>query len=133
MMAPYVYEAARRKAPIHIQMSLGSWNIRDDHARISGRVVTIFRGRFQGIWHARKIELWVPVISDTDDRCLSGKISHDWSRFADARWVECFLERGRDGAFELILSQIAPIRRPTWRPVCHDGIKGFICPGNLHG
>ncbi len=135
MMSPQVYEEARADAPIHLQL----WQFHGAGRRPDGGsvlaaawVVRIFRDRDRVLHLGQRITFRVPVIHayGPGGPELSGRIYHDWDRLGRARWLEAFMESA-DGQFELVLSQIAAIRRPTMRPVCGPDEKGFLCAGNV--
>ena len=134
-MAPFVYEQARARAPIHVQL----WQAaglkhppRGASVRATARVVRIFRDRDRALHLGKRISFRVSV---TQPRAsggpdLSGEIYHDWDRLGRAHWLEAFMESSEDG-FELVRSQIVAIRHPTRRPVCGPEEKGFLCAGNV--
>jgi hypothetical protein len=134
MMAPEVYERARADAPLHIQV----WRARTqssppsvDVVRINGRVVRIFRNHGGVLRWGQKITFTVPIIGPNRGPPMpSGNIRHAWERIGPSRYLEAFLEAW-DGELHLVRSQVAPIRRPSLRPVCGPSVKGFVCPGNL--
>ena len=60
---------------------------------------------------------------------LSGTIHLNSDYLYRSRFWEGFFEFW-NGEFYLVHSQIAPIRRPTRRPVCGPDAKGFLFLGN---
>lgn len=134
MKPPWVYEEARRNAPIHAQFMVIRWG----HSRrlrpgqIAGRAVRIFRDNTKALHFGKLITFYVPTIvpRESGPVMLDGTIYHDWERINSAKWLEAFLYTFENG-FHLVESQIAPIRRPTLRPVCTPDIKGFCCEGNV--
>jgi hypothetical protein len=129
MMPPYVYEQARRNAPIHLQIRVSkTWPVGETTLCMQGRIVRIFRGWRQRIWPGMRIEIRIkviPLVAESQPE-LGGTIYHARERFECARWIECFLERGEDGRLELILSQIRSIPGPSRVPFCGPDIQGFV-------
>jgi hypothetical protein len=134
MMSPTVYEEARKTAPIHVQIFVGAMpspNSRDTSVAVRGRVVRIFRGHSRQMRLGKAVRFFVPIIADRDGPPeLGGEIRHDWSYLSASAWWEVFLYPA-PGGVELVRSQVTPIRRPTWRPICGPDVKGYCCPGNL--
>jgi hypothetical protein len=134
MMAPEVYEQARANAPMHVQI-WRPWmdsSPRDaSFVRLDGRVVRIFRNRGGALRWGQKVSFPVSIINPNAASIPmpSGEIHHAWERIGPARFLEAFLEAW-DGEIHLVHSQVAPIRRPTWHPVCGPDEKGFVCRGN---
>lgn len=133
MKPPWAYEEARRDAPIHAQLMLSGSRRRSQRpGQITGRVVRIFRDDTSALRFGKRISFSVPIV-DRDQSgpvMLDGTIYHDWERISSAKWLEVFLHASEDG-FELVESQVAPIRWPTFRPVCGPDTKGFCCEGNV--
>lgn len=135
MMSPEVYEEARANAPMHVQLLRIDGTHRSGHtssARISGRIVRIFRDQDRALHLGQRLSFDVPVIDRSRSGPLtpSGTIYHDGERLGRARWLEAFLESWH-GEIQLVHSQVLAIRHPTLRPVCGPEVKGFLCPGNL--
>jgi hypothetical protein len=135
MMAPFVYEEARANAPLHIQLHCRRRAPPPTDAtsvRMTGRVLRIFRNRGGPLHFGQKISFLVPIKNSTSSAppVLDGTIRHAWDRIGSARYLEAFVELW-EGKFHLVRSQVAPIRRPTWRPICGPETKGFLCEGNL--
>ena len=133
MMAPHIYEQARRNAPIHVQI----WRPRirlerrdANAARVNGRVVRIFRDDERALRWGQRISFTVPVIDRVSQPAPSGTIFHAWEMIGPARFLEAFLESW-NGEIHLVYSQLAPIRRPTLVPVCDPSQEGFLCRGNI--
>jgi len=135
MMGPYVYEAARADAPIHVQiLRVGSTprGAHSDSVRVHGRVVRIFRDREDVLHWWQRVSFLIPVIDRerTGSPELSGTIYHDWEWMGRARWFEVFLESW-NGEIHLVRSQVIAIRHPTVQPVCGPDAKGFLCEGTF--
>jgi hypothetical protein len=136
MMAPEVYEQARADAPIHVQIwrpRIQSSPPRIDVVRVEGRIVRIFRNQGGVVRWGQKVTFTVPVISPNGPPRTpmpGADIRHKWERIGPSRCLEAFLEAW-DGEIQLVRSQVAPIRRPSLRPICGPTVKGFVCPGNL--
>ncbi len=134
MMAPFVYEEARANAPLHAQLCcyrLAPPAADATSIRVTGRVVRIFRNGGKSLHLGQKIGFHISVIGPSGSAPpLNGTIRHDRDRIGRARFFEVFLNYW-DGEFHLIHSQIAPIRFPTWRPVCGPETKGFLCEGHF--
>jgi hypothetical protein len=129
MMAPSVYEEARANAPLHIQLRRSRMAPPPTDAtsvRVTGRVLRIFRNRGGPLHFGQKIRFFIPIINSARSAppVLDGTIRHAWDRIGPARYLETFLEFW-DDEFHLVRSQVAPIRCPTWRPVCGPETKGF--------
>jgi hypothetical protein len=134
MKPPWAYEEARRNAPIHAQFMAIRWG-RSTPLRpgqITGRAVRIFRDDPHALHFGKRITFYVPIIIPREAGSVmpGGTIYHDWERINSAKWLEAFLYTSENG-FHLVESQIAPIRRPTLRPVCGPDTKGFCCEGNV--
>jgi len=135
MMAPFVYEKARANAALHIQLRrcrIAPQPADATSVCVTGWVLRIFRNRGGPLHFGQKISFFVPIINSVGSAppTLDGTIRHAWDRIGPARYLEAFLEFW-DDEFHLVRSQVAPIRRPTWRPVCGPETKGFLCKGNL--
>jgi hypothetical protein len=135
MMAPHVYEQARANAPIHVQLwqrSGLSARPRGSSVQVIARVVRIFRDRDHAVHVGQQIRFHVPIIAPVGPGgpTLGGTIHHDWDRLSRQPWLEAFMESS-GGQLELVFSQIAAIRHPTWHPVCGPDEKGFLCAGNV--
>ena len=133
MMAPEVYERARADAPMHVQIwrpSVESSPRDASYVRINGRVVRIFRNQGGVLQWGQKISFPVSIVDRNAIPMPSGEIRHAWERIGPARFLEAFLEAW-EGEIHLVHSQVAPIRHPTWRPVCGPDEKGFLCRGNM--
>ena len=133
MMAPFIYERARAEAPMHVQI----WRPHTASSpravpvgRIDGRVVRIFRDRGRVLQWGQRVRFTVPVIDRKASPSPSGVIYHAWDRIGPARFLEAFLEAW-EGQIHLVHSQVAPIRRPTVRPICGADQKGFLFHGNI--
>jgi hypothetical protein len=124
MKPPWAYREARRRAPIHAQMYV-SRPASNAPGKIAGRIVRIFRDKTGTLYPGKHVQFFIPVMDDEPGPISpGGTIYHDWDRFASARWVEMFLEPNGPG-YHLVDSQIAPIRRPTFRPICGPEVEGF--------
>ena len=135
MKPPWAYEEARRNAPIHAQLMIFGFKRRSEWQRpgqINGRAVRIFRDDTGALYFGKRISFFVPIIvrNASDPVAPGGTIYHNWERINSARWLEVFLYAS-ENMFHLVESQIAPIRRPTVRPVCGPDIKGLCCEGNV--
>jgi len=132
MMAPFVYERARAEASMHVQI----WRPHPASSfragpvgRIDGRVVRIFRDRGSALHWGQRVSFMVPTIDRKASPSPSGVIRHAWDRIGPARFLEAFLEAW-EGQIRLVHSQVAPIRRPTVRPICSPDQAGFLFDGN---
>lgn len=132
MMAPEVYEAARARAPIHVQLWHSGRTRLGRSGRIEGRVVRVFRDHDHRLHWGARVSFGVPMIdrNSSEPPAPSGIIYLDAEWLCRTRWLEAFLEYW-DGQFQLIHSQVCPIRHPTLEPVCGPGVKGFVCEGNV--
>jgi hypothetical protein len=134
MMSPRAYEDARRLAPVHAQVWVGGArpSERDPASvKVRGRVVRVFRDETHRLRFGERVSFSVPLMgAPGGPRMASAEIRHSWAHLGASAWWEVFLRPVADG-FELALSQVAPIRRPTWRPVCGPQVEGVCCPGNL--
>ncbi|HZQ39582.1 MAG TPA: hypothetical protein VFA87_02275 [Rhizomicrobium sp.] len=133
MMAPFIYEEARANAPLHAQLfryPLAEVPAGATSIRATGRVLRIFRNQTGSLHLGQKISFSIPIINRSGPPAPDGTIRHDPHRLAQARFWEVFLEYW-EGEFGLVRSQLAPIRYPSWRPVCGPDIKGFLCEGNF--
>lgn len=135
MMAPEVYEEARRTASMHVQLWRAGPTRRERHAgsvRVDGRIVRIFRDRDRILHWGQRVTFVVPVIDRerTAAPTLSGTIYHDWDWMGRARWLEAFLESWQ-GEMQLVHSQILALRHPTLRPVCGPEATGTLCSGTF--
>ena len=133
MMAPFVYEQARANAPLHVQLYRYDMTRVPDNAtclRATCRVLRIFRNQGGSLHFGQKIGFTIPIINRGGSPVLDGTIRLDWFHLFQARFWEAFLEYW-DGGFHLVHSQIAPIQRPGWHPICGPETKGFLCPGNF--
>lgn len=132
MMAPHVYEQARANAPIHLQMlrtGRVDWQPGSDSARVTGRIVRIFRDRDHQVHLAQRITVAVSVSarSRSGPPILNGTVSYDIERLRRARWFELFLQEW-NGDLLLVRSQLSMIRHPTVRPVVGPDVKGAFAP-----
>lgn len=133
MMAPFVYEQARANAPFHVQLCrCYRVGLPDDTAslRVTCRVLRIFRNGGGSLHFGQRVSFTIPLINRAGRPLLDGVIRLDPDYLFQARFWEAFLD-GWDGEFHLVRSQIAPIRWPTWEPVCGPEIEGFLCRGNF--
>jgi hypothetical protein len=132
MMAPEIYQQARARAPMHLQLCRTGSPARARAGWIDGRVVRIFRDQEHQLRWGQRISLSVPVIERNSGEPIapSGTIYLDGDYLGAARWFEAFVQFW-DGQYQLVHSQICPIRRPTRAPVCGPDQKGFLCEGNL--
>jgi hypothetical protein len=134
MMAPFVYEEARANAPLHAQLCrcrLTPLAADATSVRVTGRVLRIFRNRGGSLYLGQKINFYIPVTGPADlAPQLDGTIRHHRDRIGRARFLEAFLDYW-DGEFHLVHSQVAPIRCPTWRPICGPDTNGFLCKGHF--
>ena len=132
MMAPFVYEEARANAPLHAQLvryDLTAPQADTSSIRATGRVLRIFRNQ-GGLLHLGwKISFFIPTNGGEEAPMLDGTIRLNPGYLYQSRFWEGFFEFW-NGEFHLVHSQIAPIRRPTWRPVCSPDVKGFLFEGN---
>jgi hypothetical protein len=134
MMSPQVYEDARARAPMHVQLIRVGTLQRPEYSgcvRIRGRIVRIFRDREHQLHWGQRVSLCVSVIdrSRSEPPTLSGTIYHDGERLGRARWLEAFLESWH-GEIQLVRSQLIVIRHPTLQPVCGPDAKGFLPIGD---
>jgi hypothetical protein len=132
MMAPFVYEEARANAPLHAQLvrydpTAPQADTSSIHA--TGRVLRIFRNQGRPLYLGRKISFFIPTSGGEGAPMLDGTIRLKPAYLYQSRFWEGFFEFW-DGEFHLVRSQIAPIRRPTWRSVCSPDAKRFLVEGN---
>ncbi len=127
MMSPEIYDDARRNAAVHAQIRVLGLSGEAGVVSVKGWVVRVFRNT-SGTSQLGAIILFnVHVQVDRSVRpALSGTIFYDRAMLKAARWLEVFLQSERDG-LALARSQLVPIRRPTWRPVCRTEEPGFCC------
>lgn len=135
MKPPWVFEKARREAPIHAQLRilhLGAQPEQHGSVAIVCRVVRIFRDDAHSLRKGARVRVRVSVTgrNRSDAPALDGTIYHAWQRIESAEWIEVFLCPSDDGV-ELVESQLAPIRRPSREPVCDPEEPGFLCAGDL--
>jgi len=135
MMAPFVYEQARADAPFHVQLWRGRIEPQPANATsiiVTGRIVRLFRNKGRALHWGQKVSFAIPIVNPAGSGtpALDGTIRHAWESVGPARCLEAFLESW-NGEIYLVRSQVAAIRRPTWRPVCKPGAKGFLFEGNV--
>ena len=130
-MAPEVYQQARANAPMHVQLWHTSRRTLGRSGRIEGRVVRVFRDQDHRLHWGKRVSFSVPMSDrhSSEPPTPSGTIYLDPEWLCRTRWLEAFLEYW-DGEFQLVHSQVCPIRRPTRVPVCGVDVKGFVCEGN---
>ncbi|MCL2453245.1 MAG: hypothetical protein FWD08_06320, partial [Alphaproteobacteria bacterium] len=130
-----VYEQARADAPFHVQLWRGRIEPQPANATsiiVTGRIVRLFRNKGRALHWGQKVSFTIPIVNPegSDTPVLDGTIRHAWESIGPARCLEAFLESW-NGEINLVRSQVAAIRRPTWRPVCKPGAKGFLFEGNV--
>lgn len=132
MMPPWAFKAARDEASMHIQVRALNNSAERQAGKVRTRVVRVFRDKRNDVYLGKLLEFRVPVISPSCCSLaqLGGPIELHGTNLAASRWLEGFFELS-EGKLHLVRSQIAPIRRPTLRPVYPLEIEGFVFPGNL--
>jgi len=131
MMPPWAFKAARDQASMHLQVLALNSRAERQAGKIRARVVRAFRDQENNVYPGKMVEFDVPVIAPSPGLPEpGGPIELHGSNLAASRWLEGFFDH-YEGKLHLVRSQIAPIRRPSWRPVYPPEFEGFVFPGNL--
>ena len=131
MMPPWAFKAARAEAAMHLQ--LFAVNDREERkmGKIRALVIRRFRNAGKVVGLGQLLSFRVPVIGASNRvPTPGGPIELRGGDIAASRWLEGFFEMDQEKP-AVVRSQIAPIRRPTWRPVYPADFEGFVFPGNL--
>lgn len=139
LMAPKVYEDARKQAPIHAQIGVGALTTSQPSAakapglgycHISGPVLRIFRDDTHTLSQGETIGF--------DVACRLSPMAHpdpgvdpwqDLSTLKIAKVMEVYAQRNGEN-LAIVHAQVTPLAVGTDTPACPDDTRGIICaPG----